>query len=49
MASVVAMFFVPVQINTQHGSANTTEILRRFRQGQVWTPDPRILTVRAWS
>ena len=41
VASAIAEFFVPVQINTQDGSENTTRTVRRFRQ--VWTPDLRIV------
>jgi hypothetical protein len=41
VATAVTSYFVPVQINTQDGTEDTREVVRRFRQ--VWTPDLRIL------
>ena len=41
VATAVSKYFVPVQINTQDGTEDTREVVRRFRQ--VWTPDLRIL------
>ncbi len=37
----ISTLFVPVQINTQDATRNTTETVQRFRQ--VWTPDLRIV------
>jgi hypothetical protein len=41
VADAISRYFVPVQIDTQDGSDNTTKTVKRFRQ--VWTPDLRIL------
>jgi hypothetical protein len=41
VATTISELFEPVQVNTQDGSANTAETVRRFRQ--VWTPDLRII------
>ena len=39
VGATIAAHFVPIQVNTQDGSA--TEVVARFHQ--VWTPDLRVL------
>ena len=41
VADAISRYFIPVQINTQDDSDNTTKTVKRFRQ--VWTPDLRII------